>query len=151
MSFVTDTRLCNWNHQKTSIRHYIHLTCWPPLPKAHHHLKPRLWKACLTETDKPDPTNPTELVCDELDRRVKAEQPAGAQHLWELLQHCWETVPGDDFMEPTERMPPFALMCSYAASFFDVVTWAGVICKQDNWWRCTGSDGQSGTTQCFEV
>ena len=36
--------------------------------------------------------NPVELVCDELDRRVKAKQPTSATHLWELLQQCWEEL-----------------------------------------------------------
>ena len=35
---------------------------------------------------------PIELVCDELDRRVKAKQPTSATHLWELLQQCWEEL-----------------------------------------------------------
>ncbi len=43
----------------------------------------------------PDP-NPAEMVWEELDHRVKEKQPASAQHLWELLQDCWKTVPGDD-------------------------------------------------------
>jgi hypothetical protein len=40
--------------------------------------------------------NPTEMVCDELDRRVKEMQPISAQHLWELLQDCWKSIPGED-------------------------------------------------------
>ena len=34
--------------------------------------------------------NLTEMVWDELDRRVKAKQPTSAQHLWELPQDCWK-------------------------------------------------------------
>ena len=30
--------------------------------------------------------NPIELVWDELDRKVKAKQPASVAHLWKLLQ-----------------------------------------------------------------
>ncbi len=49
--------------------------------------------------------NPAEMVWDELDRRVKKEkQPTSAQHLWELRQACWKTIPGDDRMNLTERM-----------------------------------------------
>jgi transposase len=32
--------------------------------------------------------NPIEMVWDELDRRVKEEQPTSAQHMFELLQDC---------------------------------------------------------------
>ncbi|KAJ8342452.1 hypothetical protein SKAU_G00323800, partial [Synaphobranchus kaupii] len=49
--------------------------------------------------------NPIEMVWDELDRRVKEKQPTSAQHLWELLQDCWETIPGDYLMKLIERMP----------------------------------------------
>ena len=49
--------------------------------------------------------NPVEMVWDELDRRVKAKQPTSAQHLWELLQDCWKTIPGDYLMKLIERMP----------------------------------------------
>ena len=45
------------------------------------------------------------MVWDELDRRVKAKQPTSAQHLWELLQDCWKTIPGDYLMKLIERMP----------------------------------------------
>ena len=38
--------------------------------------------------------NPVELVCDELDRRVKAKLPTSDTHFWELLQQNWEDVPG---------------------------------------------------------
>jgi transposase len=30
--------------------------------------------------------NPIEMLWDELDRRVKENQPTSAQHMWELLQ-----------------------------------------------------------------
>lgn len=36
--------------------------------------------------------NPTEMVRDELDHRVKENEPTSAQQMWELLQHCWKTV-----------------------------------------------------------
>jgi hypothetical protein len=32
---------------------------------------------------------------DELDRRLKEKQPTRAQHVWELLQDCWISIPGD--------------------------------------------------------
>ena len=44
--------------------------------------------------------NPIEMVWDELDLRVKEKQPTSAQHMWELLQDCWESTPGE-----VERMP----------------------------------------------
>jgi hypothetical protein len=39
--------------------------------------------------------NPISMVCDELDRRVKEKQPTTAQHMWELIQHCWKSIPGE--------------------------------------------------------
>ena len=39
--------------------------------------------------------NPIEMVWDELDRRVKEKQPTSAQHMWELLQDCWKSIPGE--------------------------------------------------------
>ena len=39
--------------------------------------------------------NPIEMVWDELDRRVKEKQSTSAQHMWELLQDCWKSIPGE--------------------------------------------------------
>ena len=39
--------------------------------------------------------NPIEMVWDELDRRVKEKQPTNAQQMWELLQDCWKSIPGE--------------------------------------------------------
>ena len=39
--------------------------------------------------------NPIEMVCDDLDHRVKEMQPMSAQHVWELLQDCWKSIPGE--------------------------------------------------------
>jgi hypothetical protein len=39
--------------------------------------------------------NPIEMVRDELDRRVKEKQPISAQHMWELLQDCGKSIPGE--------------------------------------------------------
>ena len=47
--------------------------------------------------------NPIEMVWDQLGRRVKEKQPTSAQHLWEVLQDVWKTIPGDDLMKLTER------------------------------------------------
>jgi hypothetical protein len=38
--------------------------------------------------------NPDEMVWDELDRRVE-KQPTSAQHMWELLQDGWKSIPGE--------------------------------------------------------
>ncbi|KAK6318239.1 hypothetical protein J4Q44_G00115300 [Coregonus suidteri] len=38
--------------------------------------------------------NQTEMVWDDSDRRVKEKQPTSAQHMWELLQDCWKSIPG---------------------------------------------------------
>jgi hypothetical protein len=45
-------------------------------------------------TQSPD-LKPTEMVWDELDRRVKEKQPTSAQHMWELIQDCWKSKPHD--------------------------------------------------------
>ena len=39
--------------------------------------------------------NPIEMDWDELDRRVKEKQPTSAQHMWELLQDCWKSIPDE--------------------------------------------------------
>ncbi|CAJ0943918.1 unnamed protein product, partial [Ranitomeya imitator] len=49
--------------------------------------------------------NPIEMVWGELDHRVKAKGPASAKHLWELLQDCWKTIPGDYLLKLIKRMP----------------------------------------------
>jgi hypothetical protein len=36
-----------------------------------------------------------ELVLDESDRRVKEKQQTNVQHMWELLQDCWISIPGE--------------------------------------------------------
>ncbi|KAF7664628.1 hypothetical protein LDENG_00171500 [Lucifuga dentata] len=58
----------------------------------------RLCKGYLTKKE-------SDGVLRQLDRRVKAKQPTSAQHLWELLQDCWKTIPGDYLMRLIERMP----------------------------------------------
>ena len=39
--------------------------------------------------------NQIEMVWDESDHRVKEKQPTSAQHMWELLQYCWKSMPGE--------------------------------------------------------
>ena len=39
--------------------------------------------------------NPIEMVWDELNHRVKEKQPTSAQLMWELLQDCWKSIPGE--------------------------------------------------------
>ena len=50
-------------------------------------------------------SKPVKMDWDELDRRVKAQQPTSAQHLWELLQNCWKTIPGDYFLTLIDGVP----------------------------------------------
>ncbi|CAJ0956523.1 unnamed protein product [Ranitomeya imitator] len=45
------------------------------------------------------------MVWGELDCRVKAKGPTRAKHLWELLQDCWKTIPGDYLLKLIKRMP----------------------------------------------
>jgi hypothetical protein len=67
----------------------------------------RLWKGYLTKKESdgvlhqmiwppqsPD-LNPFEMVLDELDRGVQEKQPTNAEHLWEILQDCWKSIPGE--------------------------------------------------------
>ena len=38
---------------------------------------------------------PIEMIWGELDRKVKEKQPTSAQHMWELLQDCWKSIPDE--------------------------------------------------------
>ena len=49
--------------------------------------------------------NPIERVWDVLGCRGKEKQPTSAQHMWELLQDCWKSIPVDYLMKLVERMP----------------------------------------------
>jgi hypothetical protein len=39
--------------------------------------------------------NQIELVRDESDHRMKEKQSTRDQHMWELLQGCWKSIPGE--------------------------------------------------------
>ena len=39
--------------------------------------------------------NPIEMFWDKYDLRVKEKQPTSAQHVWELLQEGWKSIPGE--------------------------------------------------------
>jgi hypothetical protein len=39
--------------------------------------------------------NKIEMVWDESDCRVKEKQSTNAQHMWELLQDCCKSIPGE--------------------------------------------------------
>ena len=39
--------------------------------------------------------NQIEMVWDKSNCIVKEKQPTSAQHLWELLQDCWKSIPGE--------------------------------------------------------
>ena len=56
--------------------------------------------------------NLIEMVWEQLDHRVKVKQPTSAQHMWELLQDCWKSIPGDYLMKLVERMPECAKLSS---------------------------------------
>uniref|UniRef100_A0AAZ3R416 Uncharacterized protein n=1 Tax=Oncorhynchus tshawytscha TaxID=74940 RepID=A0AAZ3R416_ONCTS len=68
------TRLCKGYLTKKESDGVLHQMTWPP--------------------QSPD-LNPIEMVLDELDRRVKEKQPTSARHMWELLQDCWKSIPGE--------------------------------------------------------
>ena len=59
----------------------------------------------MTRPQQSPDLNPFEMVWDEMDRRVKTKGPTSAQHLWEFLQDCWETISSDDLMKLNERIP----------------------------------------------
>ena len=46
----------------------------------------------MTGSPQSPDLNLIEMVWDELDCRVK-EKPTSAQHMWELLQYCWKSIP----------------------------------------------------------
>jgi hypothetical protein len=37
--------------------------------------------------------SPIEMVYDELEHRMKEKQPTSAQHMWELIQDGWKSIP----------------------------------------------------------
>ena len=61
------------------------------------------WKSVLWSDDLHQMTWPPqspylkqiEMVWNELERRVKEKQPTSVQHMWELLQDCWKSIPGE--------------------------------------------------------
>jgi hypothetical protein len=56
--------------------------------------------------------NPIEIFWDELDSRLKEMQPTSAQHVWELLQYHWKSIPGGYLMKWVKRMPECAKLSS---------------------------------------
>uniref|UniRef100_A0AAZ3RQK9 Serine-threonine/tyrosine-protein kinase catalytic domain-containing protein n=1 Tax=Oncorhynchus tshawytscha TaxID=74940 RepID=A0AAZ3RQK9_ONCTS len=66
------SRLCKGYLTKKESDGVLHQMTWPPQ-------SPNLY--------------PIEMVWDELDRRVNEKQPTSAQHMWELLQDCWKSIP----------------------------------------------------------
>ena len=67
------SRLCKGYLTKKQSEGVLHQMTWPP--------------------QSPD-LNPIEMIWDELDHRVKEKPPTSAQHMWELLQDCWKSIPG---------------------------------------------------------
>jgi hypothetical protein len=68
------SKLCKGYLNKKESDGVLHQMTWPPQ-------SPNL--------------NPIEMGWDELDRRVKEKQPTSAQHMWELPQDCWKSIPGE--------------------------------------------------------
>jgi transposase len=66
------SRLCKGSLTKKESDEVLQQMTWPP--------------------QSPD-FNPIEMVWDELDQRVKEKQPTSAQHMWELLQDSWKSIP----------------------------------------------------------
>uniref|UniRef100_A0AAZ3RZ36 Uncharacterized protein n=1 Tax=Oncorhynchus tshawytscha TaxID=74940 RepID=A0AAZ3RZ36_ONCTS len=68
------SRLCMGYFTKKESDGVLHQMTWPP--------------------QYPD-LNQIVMVWGESDGRVKEEQPTRAQHMWELLQDCWKSIPGE--------------------------------------------------------
>jgi hypothetical protein len=74
--FEQDTsRLCKGYLTRKKSDGVLHQMTWPP--------------------QSPD-LNPIGMVWDEFDLRVKEKQPTRARYMWELLQGCWKSIPGED-------------------------------------------------------
>ena len=48
--------------------------------------------------------NPIEMVGDELDRIMKEKQPTSYQHMWEILQDLWKSIPHEAGGENSKSM-----------------------------------------------
>ena len=68
------SRLCKDYLTKKESDGVLHQMTWPPQSPA---------------------LNPTEMVWDELNCRVKEKQPTRAQQMWKLLQDHWKSIPGE--------------------------------------------------------
>ena len=79
------SKLCKGYLTKKESDGLLHQMTWPP--------------------QSPELNPIIEMVWDELDHRVKERQPTSAQHMWEILQDCWKSIPGDYLMKLVERMP----------------------------------------------
>ena len=67
------SRLCHGYFTKKESDGVLHQLTWPPQ----------------------SPDNPIEMVWNESAHSLKEKQPTSAQHLWELLQDCWKSIPGE--------------------------------------------------------
>jgi hypothetical protein len=52
-------------------------------------------ECCIRWPTQSPNLNPIEMAWDDLDHRVREKQPTSAQHMWELLQDCWKSIPGE--------------------------------------------------------
>uniref|UniRef100_A0AAZ3Q2S8 Uncharacterized protein n=1 Tax=Oncorhynchus tshawytscha TaxID=74940 RepID=A0AAZ3Q2S8_ONCTS len=75
-------------HFRTMTQHTFRL-CKGYLTKSDGVLRQMTWPPQSPDLD------PIKMVWDELDCRVKGKQPTSAQHMWELIQNCWKSIPGE--------------------------------------------------------
>ena len=97
-------------------------------------LPPRLCKGYLTEKESdgmlhqmtwppqsPD-LNQFEMVWDE-----SLNQPTSAQHVWELLQDCWKSIPGEAWWENAKSVQSWHQIClKYVSNIkYILICWTG--------------------------
>ena len=62
--------------------------------------------------------NPIEMVWNELERRVKEKQPTNAQHMWEIIQDGWKSIPGEAGWENAKSVQAVKATGGYFEHFF---------------------------------
>ena len=104
------SRLCEDYMVKRESDGVLHQMTWPPQ----------------------SPDNPLEMVWDELDSRGKEKQSTSARHMWELLQDCWKSIPGEAGSHEDRQKKGRARVTSAAEDKFIRVNCTSEIAAQIN-------------------